>query len=128
MARLIACPACDNHNFANEAQCRSCGQSLRATDGSLNRTATAVLLGLTLTAGQGPADGIMAFFCLTLMAGALIFWSVRARALSDLAALPAAGFIARLALVPLVLLHVLAALYHHFWLKTDVLRRMLGRA
>lgn len=55
-------------------------------------------LGLTLTAGQGPADGIMAFFCLTLMAGALIFWSVRARALSDLAALPAAGFIARLAL------------------------------
>jgi len=36
--------------------------------------------------------------------------------------------IARLALVPLVLLHILAALYHHFWLKTDVLRRMFGRA
>lgn len=36
--------------------------------------------------------------------------------------------IARLVLVPLVILHILAALFHHYWLKTDVLRRMLGRA
>ena len=35
--------------------------------------------------------------------------------------------IARLVLVPLVILHILAALYHHYWRKTDVLRRMLGR-
>ena len=54
--------------------------------------------GLAMTAGQVPSEGIMAFFCLTLLSGALIFWSARARALSDLAALPAAGFIARLVL------------------------------
>ena len=48
--------------------------------------------------------------------------------ISGVEAIGEAHSIARLALVPLVLLHVLAALYHHFWLKTDVLRRMLGRA
>lgn len=30
-------------------------------------------------------------------------------------------------LVALVLLHALAALAHHFWFKTDALKRMLGR-
>jgi cytochrome b561 len=30
-------------------------------------------------------------------------------------------------LVALVLLHALAALVQHFWFKTDVLKRMLGR-
>lgn len=34
---------------------------------------------------------------------------------------------ARLVLIPLVLLHVVAALAQHFWFRTDVLRRMLGR-
>lgn len=48
--------------------------------------------------------------------------------ISGIEAIGEAHSIARLALVPLVLLHILAALYHHFWLKTDVLRRMLGRA
>ena len=36
--------------------------------------------------------------------------------------------LARLVLIPLVVLHIVAALFHHYWLKTDVLRRMLGRA
>ena len=31
-------------------------------------------------------------------------------------------------LIPLILLHVAAALAQHFWFKTDVLKRMLGRA
>ena len=31
-------------------------------------------------------------------------------------------------LIPLIGLHVLAALLQHFWFKTDVLKRMLGRA
>ena len=48
--------------------------------------------------------------------------------ISGVEAIGEAHSIARLALVPLVILHILAALYHHFWLKTDVLRRMLGRA
>ena len=47
--------------------------------------------------------------------------------ISGVEAIGEAHSIARLALVPLVLLHILAALYHHFWLKTDVLRRMFGR-
>lgn len=36
--------------------------------------------------------------------------------------------LARFALIPLLALHVLAALAHHFWFRTNVLRRMLGRA
>ncbi|WP_028710623.1 cytochrome b [Paracoccus pantotrophus] len=47
--------------------------------------------------------------------------------ISGVEAIGEAHSIARLALVPLVILHILAALYHHYWLKTDVLRRMLGR-
>lgn len=31
-------------------------------------------------------------------------------------------------LIPLIALHVAAALAQHFWFKTDVLKRMLGRA
>lgn len=37
-----------------------------------------------------------------------------------------AHVLARFVLVPLLVLHVLAALAHHFWFKTNVLRRMLG--
>ena len=47
--------------------------------------------------------------------------------ISGIEAIGEAHSIARLALVSLVILHILAALYHHYWLKTDVLRRMLGR-
>lgn len=32
------------------------------------------------------------------------------------------------ALIPLIALHFLAALAQHFWFKTDVLKRMLGKA
>ena len=35
---------------------------------------------------------------------------------------------ARFALIPLIALHFAAALAQHFWFKTDVLKRMLGRA
>jgi cytochrome b561 len=34
--------------------------------------------------------------------------------------------VARFILIPLILVHVAAALVHHFWFKTNVLRRMLG--
>jgi len=50
MVRLLACPACDCHAFATETHCPSCGSSLRDADGSIPRTAGAILLGLTLTA------------------------------------------------------------------------------
>jgi len=33
---------------------------------------------------------------------------------------------AKFALIPLIALHLLAALAHHFWFKTNVLKRMLG--
>lgn len=36
--------------------------------------------------------------------------------------------IAEKILIPLVALHFLAAMAQHFWFKTDVLKRMLGRA
>lgn len=34
----------------------------------------------------------------------------------------------RFVLVPFIGLHILAALAHHFWFKTDVLKRIFGRA
>ncbi len=45
---LIACPLCSCHAFARETHCPSCGALLRASDGSLQRTAGAALLGLTI--------------------------------------------------------------------------------
>jgi hypothetical protein len=47
---LIACPSCSCHAFARETRCPRCGQPLRAGDGSIQRTAGAVLLGLTVVA------------------------------------------------------------------------------
>lgn len=35
---------------------------------------------------------------------------------------------ARLVFIALILLHIVGALAQHFWFKTDVLKRMLGRA
>lgn len=54
-------------------------------------------LGLVLTQGQAPADGLMALFCLAGLAALLILWSRGAPGLADLTALPAAGLVARLA-------------------------------
>jgi len=48
--------------------------------------------------------------------------------ISGVEAIGDAHAIARLVLIPLISLHILGALYHHFWLRNDVLRRMLGRA
>ncbi len=45
---LIACPSCSRHAFARESHCPSCGALLRASDGSLQRTAGAAFLGLTI--------------------------------------------------------------------------------
>lgn len=45
---LIACPSCSCHAFARESHCPGCGALLRAPDGSLQRTAGAAFLGLTL--------------------------------------------------------------------------------
>lgn len=58
----------------------------------------------------------------------LMAFSGMAAWISGIEAIGEAHSVARGALVPLVILHILAALYHHFWLKTDVLQRMLGRA
>jgi hypothetical protein len=45
---LVACSSCSCHAFARETHCPGCGAPLRASDGSLQRTAGAALLGLTL--------------------------------------------------------------------------------
>lgn len=45
---LIACPSCSCHAFARESHCPGCGAQLRASDGTLQRTAGAAVLGLTL--------------------------------------------------------------------------------
>jgi hypothetical protein len=47
---LIACPSCSCHAFARESRCPSCGAPLRTLDGSIQRTAGAILLGLTVVA------------------------------------------------------------------------------
>jgi uncharacterized membrane protein len=51
---------------------------------------------LTLVEGGAAADSLMAFFCLTGLALALMFWSAKAPALADLAFVPAAGLLVRL--------------------------------
>ena len=46
---LIACPSCSCHAFAREVRCPKCGALLRGADGAVQRTAGAVLLGLSLS-------------------------------------------------------------------------------
>jgi hypothetical protein len=55
--QLVACPACARHAFSRETQCPSCGEPLRAPDGSIPRTAGAVMLGLSLTLVGAAACG-----------------------------------------------------------------------
>lgn len=45
--RLLACPSCTRHVKRSEPRCPHCGGVLRAADGSVTRTAAAMLLGLT---------------------------------------------------------------------------------
>jgi hypothetical protein len=45
--RLIACPECACHVQPTESRCPHCGAVVRQADGSVARTAAAVLLGLT---------------------------------------------------------------------------------
>ncbi|WP_284163618.1 DUF2339 domain-containing protein [Frigidibacter sp. SD6-1] len=54
--------------------------------------------GLVMVWGGGEAGSPLALLCLTGLACLLTLWSARARALSDLALIPAVGFLARLAL------------------------------
>ena len=54
-------------------------------------------LGLTFLQTAAASESVMVFLCLAVLAGALTFWSRDARALSDLAALPALGFVGRIA-------------------------------
>ncbi len=49
-AHLIACAACGCHARADEDECPSCGAALRRADGSVPRSAAAVLLGLAAVA------------------------------------------------------------------------------
>ena len=82
-----------------------------------------------LPEGEHPALNVLATGMHAALNLLLILMALSGMAawISGVEAIGEAHSIARLALVPLVLLHILAALYHHFWLKTDVLRRMFGR-
>lgn len=52
--RLIACPSCARHVQPGESRCPHCDAVIRQADGSVGRTAAAVLLGLsTAVAGCG---------------------------------------------------------------------------
>jgi hypothetical protein len=53
---LIACPSCSCHARSSAAVCPSCGAPLRNADGTRNRTAGAVLLGLALAASPTMVD------------------------------------------------------------------------
>jgi hypothetical protein len=62
--RLLACPSCACHIKATEAHCPHCGAAVRQADGSVQRTAAALLLGLTTGVAAcsapvygGPATG-----------------------------------------------------------------------
>ena len=43
---LVACPHCSVHVKVNERRCPHCGESLRRADGSIARTAGAIVLGI----------------------------------------------------------------------------------
>lgn len=51
--RFIACPECACHVKAIESECPHCGASLRKKDGSIPRTAAAVLMGLMALPAAG---------------------------------------------------------------------------
>jgi uncharacterized membrane protein len=61
----------------------------------------ATVAGLVLTPAESVADSQLMIFCLVGLGLALTLWAADAPALSDLAALPVAGFLARLVLEPL---------------------------
>jgi hypothetical protein len=50
MVAFVACPACSCHVKPAETECPHCGERLRRPDGSLPRTAAAILLGLSAAA------------------------------------------------------------------------------
>jgi hypothetical protein len=54
---LIPCPHCECHARSTEATCPSCGEPLRRGDGSVGRSAVAVLLGLTATGALAGSCG-----------------------------------------------------------------------
>ncbi len=56
MSALITCPHCRLVCKAVELDCAHCGARLRTSDGSIPKTAAAVILGLTMTACGGPKE------------------------------------------------------------------------
>jgi hypothetical protein len=48
---FVSCPACACPAKTNETECPSCGTKLRSADGTIARTAIAVLLGITAATG-----------------------------------------------------------------------------
>ena len=60
MAPLVVCPTCNVHVNATELRCPSCTGGLPADKRELGRTATAVLMGLSLTACTGATQPIPA--------------------------------------------------------------------
>jgi hypothetical protein len=54
---LIACPSCNCHARPSAAECPHCGAPLRRADGTVPRTAGAILLGL-IVATAGCSGGV----------------------------------------------------------------------
>jgi hypothetical protein len=57
MPRLLACPSCNSHVRADERECPHCGVAIRDVGGRIGRTASAVLMGLSLSACADKDDG-----------------------------------------------------------------------
>ncbi len=55
MVGLIACPGCRVHCRVDERVCPHCGVGIRNRDGRVERTAAAILLGLTVAGGAAGA-------------------------------------------------------------------------
>src|SRR5687768_4068458 len=57
MPRLVACSSCNSHVRADERECPHCGVAVRDVGGRIGRTASAMLMGLTLSACADKDDG-----------------------------------------------------------------------
>jgi hypothetical protein len=54
---MVPCPACGCHAKAHESECPHCGEPLRRSDGTIPRTAAAILLGLTAVTAANCGSG-----------------------------------------------------------------------
>ena len=60
-AMLVACPHCSVHVKVNERRCPHCDETLRRSDGSIARTAGAIVLGIVAASCGHETDPMPAY-------------------------------------------------------------------